>query len=373
MNIPVTEWIADRADAFDASGIRKVFDLAASLKNPINLSIGQPDFDVPEGIQDAAIDAIRAGKNGYSPTQGIPPLRDALRERIGQAYDHADRDVFICSGTSGGLTVAMWSLVNPSDEVIFQDPYFLMYPPLLKMCGGVPVPIDSYPDFTLDVDRIAAAITPKTKIILVNSPGNPTGVCATRQQLCDVAELAAEKNLLLVSDEIYSRFLFDDDFISPAQFNDQTLVIDGFSKSHSMTGWRVGYAHGPSEIISTMMKIQQYSYVCAPQPAQWGAVAAMDIDLADHIADYRRKRDFVFDRLQRDYEVAKPGGAFYFFPKVPGTMSATEFVQRAIEHELMLIPGKIFSGQDTHFRLSFAADDNTLDRGMEVLAKLAKL
>ena len=363
-------WLAQRTTAFESSGIRKVFDLAAKLKDPINLSIGQPDFDVPEEIKVAAIDAINQGKNAYSPTQGIGPLRESLKAEIDGKYAHADRDVFVASGTSGGLMLSMLSMINPGDEVIYLDPYFVMYPALLEMCGGVSVKVDSAPDFGLDSDKIAAAITSKTKMILVNSPANPTGVTAPVEQLEAVARLAADKNIALVSDEIYSRFMFDEAFVSPAKFNDQTIVIDGFSKSHAMTGWRVGYVHGPSEVIQTMLKIQQYSFVCSPQPAQWGALRAMEVNLSGHIDDYRRKRDLMCEGLAEHYEFAKPGGAFYLYPKSP-IASGSKFVEMAIERGLLIIPGKIFSDHDTHFRISFAAPDETLHRGIKVLQELA--
>lgn len=364
-------WIADRTTTFDASGIRKVFDLAAKLTDPINLSIGQPDFDVPETVQEAAIEAIREGKNAYSPTQGIGPLREAIQSDIDQQYGHPDRSVFISSGTSGGLLLSMLSMINPGDEVIYLDPFFVMYPALLKMSGGVAVPIDSYPSFELDPDKIAAAVTPKTKMILLNSPANPTGVTATAEQLEAVAKLAAEKNIALVSDEIYSRFHYDTPFVSPAQFNPDTIVIDGFSKSHAMTGWRVGFVHGPSEIISTMLKIQQYSFVCAPQPAQWGALRAMEVSLQGHLDDYKRKRDLVCDGLKDRFEFTRPGGAFYLFPKARGDQGGEAFVHRAIERGLLIIPGNIFSDRDTHFRISFAAPDDTIRKGVEMLNRLA--
>ena len=355
-------WIADRTTTFDSSGIRKVFDLAANLKDPVNLSIGQPDFDVPVEVQDAAVEAIRSGKNAYSPTQGIGQLREALRAEVAAKYPHEDRDVFISSGTSGGLTLAMMAMINPGDEVIYLDPYFVMYPALVRMFGGVAVPIDSYPDFRLDPEKIEAAITPKTKMILVNSPGNPTGVTANASELKAVAELAAKHNIALLSDEIYSKFCYDEDYASPCQYNDQTLVIDGFSKSHAMTGWRVGYVHGPSEVIATMLKIQQYSFVCAPQPSQWGALRAMNVDLSGHIDAYRQKRDLIADALSGHYEFTRPGGAFYLFAKAP-IDSGERFVKQAIERGLLIIPGNIFSDHDTHFRVSFAASDENLAQG----------
>ncbi|HJN10633.1 MAG TPA: aminotransferase class I/II-fold pyridoxal phosphate-dependent enzyme [Pirellulaceae bacterium] len=363
-------WIADRTKAFDSSGIRKVFDLASKLKDPINLSIGQPDFDVPVPVQDACIDAIRSGKNGYALTQGMPVLRDKLQARIDQEYSHADRTVFICSGTSGGLVLSMWSLIDPGDEVIIFDPYFVMYESLVRLVGGVPVLVDTYPDFAIDLNKVDEAIKPRTKMILLNSPANPTGVVATEAEIRGLAELAKKYEIALVSDEIYRDFCYDGDFCSPASFNDQTIVIDGFSKSHAMTGWRVGFVHGPVEVINTMIKLQQYSFVCAPQPAQWAAAVAMDVKLDGHVEDYRHKRDLLVDGLSDRYELVTPRGAFYAFPRAPGGRGS-EFVTRVIEENLLIIPGSIFSRRDTHFRISYAATDAVIERGIEVLRRLA--
>lgn len=363
-------WLADRMAHFDSSGIRKVFDLAAKMKNPINLSIGQPDFDVPSPIKQAAVDAIAAGKNGYSQTQGIAPLREKLLERARRDYG-AERDLFITSGTSGGLVLAMLALANPGDEIIVFDPYFVMYPSLIRLTGATLVPIDTYPDFRIDVERVRRAITPRTKAILFNSPGNPTGVTATRDEIRDLAVLAAERNIALVSDEIYRAFVYDGPFVSPAEFNPQTIVIDGFSKGYAMTGWRLGFAHGPPEVIQAMAKLQQYTFVCAPQPFQWAGLAAIDVDMTPHIDAYRAKRDRLVNGLQDLYELATPGGAFYAYPKAPWG-SGTEFVAAAIERELLIIPGGIFSSRDTHFRISYAAPDAVIDRGIEVLRAIAK-
>lgn len=366
-----SSWIADRTRAFDSSGIRKVFDLAAKMKDPINLSIGQPDFDVPEEIKTAAIDAIRGGKNAYSLTQGMPVLRDKLQAQLDAQWKHPDRKVFVASGSSGGLVLAMMSLVNPGDEVIMFDPYFVMYPSLTKLVGGVPVVIDTYPDFRIDVDKVAAAITPRTKMILLNSPANPTGIVAQKSEVKALAELAAKKNIALISDELYRLFCYDAPLVSPAEFNPDTIVIDGFSKSHAMTGWRVGIVHGPAAVIDTMVKLQQYTFVCSPQPMQWAASVAMDYDMSSYVDSYRAKRDRFIAGISDLYEVAQPGGAFYAFPKAPkGTGS--EFVTKAIENNLLIIPGNIFSGRDTHFRVSYAASERTIDRGIEVLRKLAK-
>ncbi len=363
-------WIADRMRLFDSSGIRKVFDLAAQLKDPINLSIGQPDFDVPVAVQQAAVDAIHSRKNGYALTQGMPVLREKLQARIDVEYGHADRKVFVTSGTSGALVVALWSMVNPGDEVIVFDPYFVMYSPLVSLVGGRTVLVDTYPDFRIDTERLRAAITPRTKVILFNSPANPTGAMASAAEARAVAELAAERGIALVSDEIYRAFTYDEPLASPARWNADTIVVDGFSKSHAMTGWRVGFMHGPAAVIDEMIKLQQYTFVCAPQPAQWAAAVALDVPMDEYRDAYRRKRDMIYEGLRRDFDVVKPGGAFYLFPKAPwGT--ATQFVERAVREGVLVIPGNIFSARDTHFRISYAADERTLERGIETLCRLA--
>ena len=366
-----THWLADRTRLFDASGIRKVFDLGAKLKDPINLSIGQPDFDVPAPVRQAAIDAIQSRKNGYALTQGMPVLREKLLAQVRQQYAHDDRDLFVTSGTSGGLMLALLVLVNPGDEVIVFDPYFVMYDSLSAVVGGRVVYIDTYPDFRIDLDRVAKAITPRTKAIIFNSPANPTGVVAAEDEVRGLAELAARRNVVLISDEIYRAFCYDRPFVSPARYNPQTLVVDGFSKTYAMPGWRLGFAHGPSAIIQEMIKLQQYSFVCAPQPVQWAGAVAMDVDMTAEIEAYRRKRDLIVAGLADDYELVQPGGAFYVFPKVPRG-AATEFVTRAIEkYKLLIIPGNVFSRRDTHFRISYAASDAVLERGIEALRKLA--
>jgi aspartate aminotransferase/aminotransferase len=363
-------WIADRMRLIDASGIRKVFDLAATMQDPINLSIGQPHFDTPEPIKAALHRAVDEGKNAYSQTQGIRPLLDRIQGAVDAQYHQADRRVFITSGTSGGLMLALMTLVNPGDEVIAFDPYFVMYKHLTTLAGGTTVLVSTYPDFRIDLDRVRAAITPRTKVILFNSPANPTGAVADEAEVRGLAELAAERNIALISDEIYRAFCYDAPFISPARYNDRTIVIDGFSKSHSMTGWRIGWCHGPGEVIQQMTKLQQFTFVCAPHPVQWAGVEAWDHDVSDRVAEYRGKRDLMRQALSSHYEIQGAGGAFYLFVRAPwGTGS--EFVTEAIRNNLLIIPGNVFSGQDTHFRISYAASDVTLRRGIEVLQRLA--
>lgn len=364
-------WIADRMHKIDASGIRKAFDMAKSMKNPINLSIGLPDFDVADPVKAAAIEAIEGGRNAYTVTQGIPELRGRLQEAVDQQFHHSDRQVLVTAGTSGGLLLSLCCVVNPGDEVIIFDPYFVMYRHLVTLAGGTSVLVDTYPDFRVDVEKVAAHITPRTKCILVNSPANPTGMVSTAEEMRKLAQLCKGRNILLISDEVYRSFCYDGPFSTPASWNEDVLVVDGFSKSHGMTGWRLGYAHGPTRLIQEMAKLQQFSFVCAPSIVQYAGVAALDVDLAAQVDAYRRKRDKVVAALGEDYEISHPGGAFYAFPRAPwGTGS--EFVAEAIRHNLLIIPGNVFSQKDTHFRISYAVDDRTLDRGLEVLRKLAR-
>ncbi|WP_417388463.1 pyridoxal phosphate-dependent aminotransferase [Gimesia sp.] len=364
------EWIADRMHLIDASGIRKVFDLAAKMENPINLSIGQPHFDTPDTIKDALCQAVRDGKNAYSQTQGIAPLIGKIQAQVDETYGHADRQVFISSGTSGALMLVLNALVNPGDEVIIFDPYFVMYTHLTRLVGGKPVFVETYPDFSIDIEKVRAAITDRTKLILFNSPSNPTGHVASEAETKALAELAAEKNIALVSDEIYRSFCYGGPFASPAAYNENVIVIDGFSKSHSMTGHRLGFVHGPKSVVQQMIKLQQYTFVCAPHPVQWAGLAALDCDISGRVEEYHEKRDLMRDLLSEKYEISGAQGAFYMFIRTPwGT--ATEFCTAAIQNNLLIIPGNVFSGRDTHFRISYAQENSILEQGAEILNRLA--
>ena len=370
-----SDYISARALGVDASGIRKVFDLAAKMKDPINFSIGLPDFDVPDLAKNAAIESIRRGDNRYTPTQGIGPLRERLRSEMSAEIGRDVGEVLITSGVSGALFLAILATINPGDEAIFLDPYFVMYKHLLTLAGGTPVAVDSYPDFRFYADRVERAITPKTKLLILNSPANPTGAVLSETEVRSAVDVAKKHDLLVVSDEIYEPFLYDlgdaRKLPSPAAHYDKTLILRGFSKSHAMTGWRLGYAAGCDPIVAQMAKLQQYTYVCAPSPFQHAALAALDVPMADAANAYRRKRDIVFDKLSKKFEVVKPQGAFYIFPAAPKGMTATDFVAKAIENNVLVIPGNVFSERDTHFRISYATTDEKLKQGCEILCSLA--
>ena len=381
--LDVQKVLSNRAKSIDASGIRKVFDLAAHLKDPINLSIGQPDFPVPDALKLAAIKAIEENRNGYTQTQGCPELLGAIWKRLGSevgwVHGQDNLSAIVTSGTSGALVLGMMCLLDAGDEAIVPDPYFVIYPQLSALTGGKIVLCDTYPDFRMTAARIEKMMTPRTKAVLINSPGNPTGVVLSDKELADIVDLCAAKGVLLISDEIYDEFTFSESreggrFPTPARYTKDCLLIRGFGQTYGCTGWRLGYVAGPHEIVQSIAKLQQYTYVCAPSMAQYAAVHAYDIDMQPWVDRFEKRRNTVLEAFKGLTEVACPGGAFYAFVKVPERlgMTATQFVEKAIERSVLIIPGKVFSTRDTHFRLSFAAKEETLARGLEVITGLMR-
>jgi aspartate aminotransferase/aminotransferase len=363
--------ISARAGAFDSSGIRKVFDLAARLEDPINLSIGQPDFEMPPAAREAAKAAIDAGRNGYTPTQGIASLRQRLEEQVQRELGQPDRRLCVTSGSSGALVLALMALIDPGDEVILFEPAFVMYRPLVEFLGGRCVVIDTSPSFRIDLDQVAAAMTPATRVILLNTPANPTGVVADAETVRGLATLAESHGVTLISDELYRSYCYDSPFASPALHSESVVVIDGFSKSHAMTGWRVGWVHGPKPIVDACTMLQQYTFVCAPQAGQWAAIAALDCPMDLPLAECRRKRDRLMAGLKGHYRFVQPGGAFYLYPEAPGG-SGKAFADRAVEREkLLVVPGSVFGRADSHFRIAYTVSDVMLDRGIAALQRLA--
>jgi len=363
--------VSRRASAFDSSGIRKAFDLAARLDDPINLAIGQPDFAMPAAACEAAKAAIDAGKSGYTQTQGIPQLRERLEGAVRDELGQPGRKLCVTSGSSGALVLVLMALIDPGDEVILFEPAFVMYRPLVEFLGGTCVIVDTSPSFSIDVERVAAAITPRTKAILLNTPSNPTGFVAPLETVRDLARLAEQTGVTLISDELYRSYCYDEPFHSPAAHSDRVIVIDGFSKSHAMTGWRVGWVHGPAEIIDACTMLQQYTFVCAPQIGQWGAIAAIDAPMDVPLSECKRKRDKLMAGIAGHYALVKPGGAFYLYPEAPGG-SGKRFAEIAAEREkLIVVPGSVFGAADTHFRIAYTVSDRTLDRGIAALIRLA--
>ena len=374
--------LSSRANAIDASGIRRIFELGATLSDPYNFSIGQPDFPVPQPIQDAAIDAIREGRNGYTVTQGAADLLAAIRAHLSDDIDwnfdtDDDLNLLVTAGTSGGIFLAFMALLDPGDEVIIPDPYFVIYPSGISMAGGSAVLCDTYPDGRMTAARVAPLITEKTKAVLINSPGNPTGAVLSNDEMCDLVTLCEEHNVLLISDEIYDAFTYrdareDGKCPSPARYSKNILLVRGFGKTYGCTGWRMGYAAGPSVLINAMTRLQQYTFVCAPSMAQAGLAKAFEVDMESQVEVYQQRRDMVIDKLGSAANIITPGGAFYAFIEIPQHlgMTGTEFTEAAIENNVLVIPGGIFSQRDTHFRLSYATSEEKLRGGLEILSNM---
>jgi len=362
--------IADRMSLIDSSGIRKVFALASKLKDPVNLSIGQPHFDVSAEVKRAAIQAIQNGLNKYTLTQGIPELREKIQIQQ-KAKNISLEEIMITSGVSGGLMLSFMCLINPGDEVIVFDPYFVMYKHLIRAVGGIPVFVDTYPSFDIPIDMVEQAISKKTKIIVINSPCNPTGAVYSKDQLKGLADIANKHNILIVSDEIYNEFTYGEDSISIAEIYENTLVLNGFSKTYAMTGWRLGWAGGPKWLLNEMIKLQQYTFVCAPSIVQYAGIKALEYNPAPLIDSYKEKRDLMYNGLKDYFEILKPEGAFYMFVKTPEGLTDEEFVGKAIDNNLLVIPGSVFSEKSTHFRLCYAAENKVLYKGIEILRNLS--
>ncbi len=365
--------LAKRTSYVDASGIRRIFELARSMKDPINLSIGQPDFDVPDTVKSAAIDAIEQGYNSYTPTNGIVPLREQLiaDEKAFTGRDYRLEQMLITSGVSGGLFLSLLALVDEGDEVIIPDPYFVMYKHLVNLNAGKAVYLDTYDDgFSIDAGKLASLITSRTKILLLNSPGNPTGRVFNNSELEAIAALCDKHGILVITDEIYRDFAYTT-MRSISEYTENCLVLAGHSKSFGMTGWRLGYAAGPLEIIEAMAMLQQYSFVCAPSVAQQAALACPHTDMGEQLSDYEIKRNLMYEALSGKFKVGAADGAFYLFVKAPEGYNGDSFTELAIEHNVLVIPGSVFSERNSHFRICYTVPNDKLLQGAEILCSLA--
>lgn len=382
-----SSFLTDRAQRLEASGIRKFFDLTASMPDAVNLSIGQAHFDVPDAVKKVAVDAIDAGFNRYTVTQGIPELRERLQKHLRETYAIGDDndDLFATCGVSGGLLLAYMCLLQPGDEIALPDPYFVMYVHLANQTGAKPVFYDIYPDFKVTAERVERALTDRTKVLLINSPSNPTGVVSDTDELKAIADLARRRNLIVITDEIYDVFMYDQKQVSIKQFYPEgTLYLGGASKTWGMPGWRVGWALGPNWLLEKMKVLQQFSYVCAPAPFQKAVTAALDVDMSAHIDAYRKKRDMVVAGLSEHYNLAKPGGTFYAFPEIPEALRApdpkwgTQFAAKTLgedrpqQDRVIVVPGTACSRKSTHYRISFAVPDDKLAHGIDILRQVAE-
>ncbi|MBM4062378.1 MAG: pyridoxal phosphate-dependent aminotransferase [Planctomycetes bacterium] len=375
--------LAQRVRGIEPSGIRQIFELMAAMRDPINLSIGQPHYDPPPELVEAACRAMRAGKNKYTMTQGLAELNAHVLDAVERRHGRRPETCQLTTGVSGGLLLTFLCLLDPDDEILIPDPGFMTYRHLASLCSGKVRFYDIYPRspggrFVIDLAEIERLCSPRTKIVFVNSPSNPTGAVHTRAEIEGLCRLANRCGAYVVSDEIYDSFCYVDDYASPVTYADRCIQLGGFGKSFGIPGWRLGYATGPAAVLDAMKTLQQFSYVCAPAPFQYALLDVLDkVDLRPRFAEYRHKRDLIAGSLHPAYELPAPEGSFYAFPRLPrnargGHAGGGEFLQAALQKKLLVVPGKSFSARDTHFRLSFAAADETLRKGLAVLAELAE-
>ncbi len=280
-------------------------------------------------------------------------------------------DLIVTGGVSGGFVAAYSALFNPGDRVLIPDPFFPVYrdtATLFQLDVGF---YDTYPSFVPTVEQIERAWTPETRGLVLCSPGNPTGQALTQEQLDQILDFAKKKDLWVIYDEIYSELSFDSPHAQCLWRYEKAVILNAFSKSLGVPGWRIGYVIAPNAVADQIGKVQQLVYVCAPTPLQHGVLAGVGMDLESIRSDFKRKRDFVFSALSDSYSIIKPAGSFFMFPEAPGG-SGEQFFNRCLEQNLIIVPGGAFSRQDTHFRLSFSAPDEVLERGVEVLRRLVR-
>lgn len=346
-----------------------MFDLSVKKKNAINFSIGQPDFGPSPQVKEATIKAIREGKSGYSPTEGILPLRQKISQKL-KLENNINKDaeeIIVTPGTSAGIFLSLAAILDPDDEVIIPDPYFVEYPELVKFLDAKAHFLSTYPDFQIDPQNLKKLITKKTKAVILNSPNNPTGAVYPKELLQQIAQVAKEHNLIIISDEIYEKFIYDGmKHFSIGSVYPQTITIGGLSKSGGMPGWRLAWATGPGEIIEKMKQLQQYTFVSAPTLVQYGAIAAFAPSTT--IKDYQERRDIIFNLLSKRFNIVKPKGAFYIMVEVG---DADKFAEWALSKNVLLIPGSTFSQKNTHARLSYAVSKEDLEKGATILTKYA--
>ncbi|SDC69121.1 aminotransferase [Terribacillus halophilus] len=362
------------------SGIRRFYNLVADKKDIISLTIGQPDFPTPLHVKEAGMEAIRSNQTTYTPNAGLLTLRSAIRDfylKYAPAY-RAEDEIIVTVGASQAIDITLRTILQPADEVILPGPVYPGYEPLISLAGGIPVLADTASNgFKLTKSILEQYITPKTKCIILPYPSNPTGVTLTYDELKEIADFLAEKDIFILSDEIYSELTYDEGHVSIASFpqvREKTIIINGLSKSHSMTGWRIGFTLAPAWLSAHMLKVHQYNATCATSISQFAAIEALTNGLEDPVdmrEAYRIRRDYCLERLAKmGLTVEKPNGAFYIFPKFPiKKMTSLELGLALVDEVgLAIVPGDAFSEYgEGYMRISYAYSMEQLEKGMERL------
>jgi aspartate aminotransferase len=360
-----------RVKSIDISGIRKMFEGAGP--GAINLGLGQPDFDTPGHIKKAAVDAINQGFTGYTANLGIPELREALCGKFERENHFTVKpdEIIVTSGASEALHLALQSLVDNGDEVLLPDPGFVSYVALTKIAGGKPVGVPLDEKLALKPEKVNECITSKTKVLILNSPSNPTGSVMKEEDVKAIAEIAKDSNITIISDEVYEHFIYEGEHVSPAKFSDNVITINAVSKTYAMPGWRIGYAAAKKDIIEQMLKVHQYIQACANSIAQKAALAAIEGPqecVGEMRESFRARRDFLLEGLSGiGIKCVKPEGAFYAFPEVEDENAALKLLKNGI----IVVPGAAF-GQNGkgHIRISYATSAENLRKALGVMEKV---
>ncbi|WP_046179721.1 aminotransferase A [Domibacillus tundrae] len=374
-----------RVKEIEISGIRKFFNLVGTQKDMISLTIGQPDFHTPEHVKKAGIQAINQNETVYTPNAGLPELKKAAAHFYNKKYHAAyepDHEVIVTVGASEAIDIALRTILEPGDEVILPGPVYPGYEPIIHLCDALPVMVDTTAnEFRMTAGLIEQHITEKTKLIVLPYPSNPTGVSLTEQELKDIAALAKRRELFILADEIYSEIVYEQPHVSIASFlKEQTIVINGLSKSHAMTGWRIGLLFAPKAIAQHMLKVHQYNVSCATSISQKAAIAALTDGIDDAVPmrdEYKKRRDVTFETLKNlGLQTVKPDGAFYFFVKVPDAYSGSSFdfcLTLAKEYKVAVVPGSAFSqAGEGWFRLSYACSVEEIKEGLSRIEQFLK-
>lgn len=364
------DFLSDKAKSIKPSGIRRFFDIAAEMDDVISLSIGEPDFQTPWHVRQAGILSLEKGKTWYTPNKGLSELRNEVSKFFSRKYrlDYSpESEILITVGGSEAIDLSLRTLLNNGDEVLIPQPSFVCYEPLVKMASGNPITIETKKenDFRLTPNDIIEHITPKTKVLILPFPNNPTGAVMREQHLKDIAKIINDYNLFVISDEIYSELTYGEErHVSIAQIDkmkERTIVINGFSKAYAMTGWRLGYALGPKEIISEMTKVHQYSIMSSPTTAQYAAIEALkngDNDIEYMREQYDMRRRLLLDGLKNiGLECFEPEGAFYVFPSIKNTgLTSEEFCEKLLySQHVAVVPGNAFGISGEGFiRISYS-------------------
>lgn len=367
---------AKRVNAIELSQIRKMFE-AGNNPDAINLGLGEPDFNVPENVKEAMKKAIDEDFTHYSPNKGFPELQESIVKKLDRDNNIKTEaeNILVTAGASEALYICAETFFDRGDEVILPDPSFLSYKSCIEVCGSKPVFADCYMenDFKLKAEDVIKKVTEKTKAIILNSPSNPTGAVMDKEDIKALADLATDENILIISDEIYEKIIYDKKHISPGAYSENVITINGFSKSHAMTGLRVGYINANKEIFSDeTLKIHQYAVACASSISQKGAIEALngpDDSVKKMVKEYKRRRDLITSSLNSlGYPTPKAEGAFYVFPQID---NALDFVKKAGESGVITVPGAAFGPNgENHVRMSYANSYENIKIAMERLENI---